>query len=831
MREEKTGFVKALSVVLSLLMVLSVISLPTLKANADGSAGTLDDFVERCYTVTLDRPSDPDGFADWKGQLLNGKAVGIEVAYGFLFSPEYTRKNKDNDAYLKDLYMLFMGREPDEGGYNDWMSKLNSGVSRLEVFAGFANSQEFYNICESYGITAGRYVMGYDRKTINNVNLYVERMYKICLGRIGDKGGQNNWVEKLIKKQISGSECARSFIFSQEYINKGLSDEEFVENLYLAMFGRSSDASGKSNWLYGLKNGMTRDEVFAGFANSIEFDNICKAYGIDRGSYTATNKGTFDPNKQEITDFTMFTAMPGSEIKSGNDVQEIIAKKTGVRVKETWLPSGQKAKDAVNSIIASGELPDFIDGGEGMDELYQAGKLVAWDPYLEKYPNLKELYSESEWNQFRQEDGKIYWANVFNNTYGKSKETGFNGEAFWIQVRVLEWAGYPEIKTLDEYFDLLERYYKANPSFVDPSGKTVKIIPYTILSDDWKYYCLENAPMCLAGYPNEGSDSVCVDPTTMKVVDYNTTPVAKTYFAKLNEEYKKGIIDKDFATQTYEDYRGKLVSGAVLGMVDENWNFNYDVTPVFDSTGLTDLGCEYVPLGITVDGVTEQRWYTYGDLLNVSSGIAVTTSCKDPDKAFKFLNDILSQDIHNLRFWGVEGVDYLVDSNGMFYRTSEMRDRLNDSSYRKSHMCVYSYMPQWLGTSRDGKNAMNPAEQPSEFYTTISAPLAKCFKAYNADGYPDMIGSVEEDINVTHPWYPMWTWSNELNSDTAAGVARGKIIATKQAWLPKVVMSSNFDKDWDNYMKAYKYCKPEDFLNKAQEVVNTRIEVYNATWK
>ena len=302
MNRVKRKLFSVISILLSIIMLISVINLPAFKAKA--AAGTVDDFVERCYTVTLDRGSDPDGFADWKDQLLNGRAVGIEVAYGFLFSPEYTRKNKDNDAYLKDLYMLFMGREPDESGYNDWMGKLNSGVSRLEVFAGFANSQEFYNICESYGITAGRYVMGYDRKTINNVNLYVERMYKICLGRIGDKDGQKNWVEKLITKQISGSECARSFIFSKEYTNLGLSDEAFVENLYLAMFGRPSDADGKNNWLYGLKNGMTRDEVFAGFANSVEFDNICKAYGIDRGTYTATNKGTFDkdnPNNVPVT--------------------------------------------------------------------------------------------------------------------------------------------------------------------------------------------------------------------------------------------------------------------------------------------------------------------------------------------------------------------------------------------------------------------------------------------------------------------------------------------------------------------------------------------------
>ena len=283
--------------ILSLLMILSVVSIPNIKTKA--AAGTLDDFIERCYTVTLDRPSDTDGFNYWKGRVLNGDAVGIEVAYGFMFSPEYIKKNKTNTEYVTDLYTLFMGRDPDEGGFNDWMNKLDEGGTRLDVFAGFANSPEFYNICDSYGITAGRYVKGYDRDTINNVNLYVERMYKICLDRIGDKDGQKNWVEQLITKQISGTECARRFIFSTEYTNKGLSDEEFVENLYLAMMGRPYDDEGKANWLNALSSGKTRDQVFEGFANSPEFAKICATYNIDKGSYKATDIGNSNQNNNQ----------------------------------------------------------------------------------------------------------------------------------------------------------------------------------------------------------------------------------------------------------------------------------------------------------------------------------------------------------------------------------------------------------------------------------------------------------------------------------------------------------------------------------------------------
>ena len=32
-----------------------------------------------------------------------------------------------------------------------------------------------------------------------------------------------------------------------------------------------------------------------------------------------------------------------------------------------------------------------------------------------------------------------------------------------MQVKVLEWANYPELKTLDDYFDLIESYLAANP--------------------------------------------------------------------------------------------------------------------------------------------------------------------------------------------------------------------------------------------------------------------------------------------------------------------------------------------------------------------------------
>jgi putative aldouronate transport system substrate-binding protein len=525
-----------------------------------------------------------------------------------------------------------------------------------------------------------------------------------------------------------------------------------------------------------------------------------------------TSKDDSSASSGDVKEFDMFIAMPGTEINDDNEIQQIIADKTGVKVKETWL-TGQTDAEAIGTIIAGGDYPDFINGGDAMKQLYDNDVLVPWDDYLDKYPNLKAFYTDEEWDKFRMDDGHIYWMNVFGNTLGESKTTTHNDEAFWIQAKVLAWDNYPKIETLDEYFDLIERYYAEHPTMEDGT----EIIPYTILCEDWRYFCLENAPEFLDGYPNDGS--VIVDKENLKIVDYNTTDTAKMYFQKLNEEYNKGIIDVEFGTQTYDEYISKLSTGRVLGMCDQNWDFNYTITDVFKQSGLDKEGCNYIPLGLTAKKGMENRWHTFDDTLNMSSGVAITTSCEDIDAAFQFLDDLCTQEIRDLRFWGVEGVDYEVDDDGLFYRTEEQRTKWSDPEYQASHECAYSYMPQYHGTSEDGKNANKPEEQTSEFFDTLAQPVIDVFNAYGVTTYPELMGSV---VEKNGPWFPMYSYSNNMTTDTPGGVAWVKMGETKHEWLPKVVMASDFESTWNEYMDAYNACNPQDFLDEMQAELERR---------
>ena len=113
-------------------------------------------FVARLYTKALERKFDVGGLNNWTRPVwvaTDKKKEMIDVAtIGFFHSPEFLNKNHSNEKYVTILYHTFLNREPDAGGFTDWVNKLKSGTSRDAVLYGFAYSQEFANLMAKYGI-------------------------------------------------------------------------------------------------------------------------------------------------------------------------------------------------------------------------------------------------------------------------------------------------------------------------------------------------------------------------------------------------------------------------------------------------------------------------------------------------------------------------------------------------------------------------------------------------------------------------------------------------------------------------------------------------------
>ena len=77
------------------------------------------------------------------------------MAAGFVFSDEMNRKQLNDEAFIKVLYRLYLGREAEEAGLNFWKEKLKGEMTREQVNEGFANSREFAGIVSGYDSEAG----------------------------------------------------------------------------------------------------------------------------------------------------------------------------------------------------------------------------------------------------------------------------------------------------------------------------------------------------------------------------------------------------------------------------------------------------------------------------------------------------------------------------------------------------------------------------------------------------------------------------------------------------------------------------------------------------
>jgi hypothetical protein len=120
------------------------------------------------------------------------------------------------------------------------------------------------------------------------VEQFCIRLYQTCLGRDFDKSGLAYWNNALVNRELSGARVAYSFVFSKEYQDKNVSNDEYVEMLYKTFMNRASDKAGKAYWVDYLNQGLSREYVFQGFCQSQEFDGICNSYGITRGSIQLT---------------------------------------------------------------------------------------------------------------------------------------------------------------------------------------------------------------------------------------------------------------------------------------------------------------------------------------------------------------------------------------------------------------------------------------------------------------------------------------------------------------------------------------------------------------
>ena len=100
------------------------------------------------------------------------------------------------------------------------------------------------------------------------------RLYNASFKRLPDPDGLRYWISNFSSGKDDERAVASSFLVSSEFekrYGKNVSNESYVETLYVNVLGRDYDKAGYNYWLGNLNNGVeTRYELLLGFAESVE---------------------------------------------------------------------------------------------------------------------------------------------------------------------------------------------------------------------------------------------------------------------------------------------------------------------------------------------------------------------------------------------------------------------------------------------------------------------------------------------------------------------------------------------------------------------------------
>jgi putative aldouronate transport system substrate-binding protein len=422
------------------------------------------------------------------------------------------------------------------------------------------------------------------------------------------------------------------------------------------------------------------------------------------------------------------------------------------------------------------------------NKFLEAKAFIPLEDLVEKYgPNLKKHY-EKYWNLIKYNDGHIYVLPNYGIYQGKYMYNESWGPCFWIQKAVLKEFGYPKVKTLDEYFDLIKKYKDKYPTI---DGQPT--IGFGILCDGWRNFCLKNAPQHLAGYPNDGN--VTVDNNVAHI--FADKDIAKRYYKKLNEVYQQGLIDPETFVLNYDQYIAKLSSGRVLGVFDQRWNFQ---NSEFALKAQDKILRTFAPCPVTFD-TSIKDYYLDRPPVNVNCGFGISTKCKNPERIIKLFDTLLTEEWQKILQWGIEGEDYMVDKNGRFYRTPEQRKAQEDPAWRQANMTLEFLVnvPKMEGSYSDG-NATSPGMQPEEYYATLRPAHKELLAAY---GYKTD-GEFFSTPPANAPHYPVW--SIPIAEGTPAKITETKLDETSSKYLPQVIKAkpADFEKIWETYVAEIK---------------------------
>lgn len=351
---------------------------------------------------------------------------------------------------------------------------------------------------------------------------------------------------------------------------------------------------------------------------------------------TAQSQATQEPEKnydpfakyeEPVTVTAVIKADPTTDPKVPKDTTpetqlfvKYAKEKYNIDLKFLWQVPTSQYDQKFSVTLASGELPDFMELSaiqyENLKENEQLADLTEAMNYAS--PRLKELLSrDPKVLETITEDGKLYGIPQY---YDPRRDLNM----FWIRQDWLTNVGLGVPTTMDELKNVAKAFIENDP---DKNGqKDTYGITLTNKIDFWGWP-VKHWLQSFGSYPKawiKGADG--------QLVAGEILPETRNALEYLQNCYKEGLIDKEFAMKDWEKVQQDIVAGKIGMTYGQWWYYEWPMNTSKDKTPEANWVCTAIPTTNGNVGKAAIDTMTFGNY-NV-----VSNKSKNPDAVIKLFN-------------------------------------------------------------------------------------------------------------------------------------------------------------------------------------------------
>ncbi|WP_105614750.1 extracellular solute-binding protein [Vallitalea okinawensis] len=465
---------------------------------------------------------------------------------------------------------------------------------------------------------------------------------------------------------------------------------------------------------------------------------------------------------EEMTLSVMFAGATQTESLESMPSIQNLKELTNIGIDVEFI-GGDDFRTKVNLVLASGDLPDVILGGEGLkdvDILNNKEYFYPLDDYLQYAPNVQKMFEEVPILKkiATAPDGHIYSL----PSYRPFRPQVNN--AWIINTTWLDNLGLDMPTTTEEFYSVLKAFKEED---ANGNGDPNDELPFTTdPSGMFSYQDLFNAfgITNTANFVNEKMD--------IRDGKVRFTPITEEY--KEAMKYMRRLLEEELINPelfTATDFW-------TIGQVDSNGGAKVGVITSWTAPQMVGQWADQYEVLLPLEGPNGHRGIT-NELMQttvVKNPFVIPRTNKNPEATMRWINEWYGEDMTVQAFFGSFGEGTKKNDDGTYSILPPADDTKNPDEWK------------WI------KGVADPA--PVYFSEELQDKILDADFHKLKASYDDLYGDLIEPIENT---FPMMTWAPE--ESTELSTLYGDIYTYVDRKAAEWMMNGGIEEEWDDYIK------------------------------